>query len=117
MFSTSKKTQDEIDTIIGPSSSIEGQINASGSVRIDGKYKGDIHSDANVIIGEQGYVSGNIFTSNLSISGRVEGNVNCKGLLEIHSTGQLIGDVEVKSISISDGAIFKGKCNMISSEN
>lgn len=106
----------KIDTIIGPSSNIEGKINAAGNVRIDGKYTGDIYTESDVIIGETGYIKGNIFSNNVSISGKVEGNVTCKGILEIAPTGRLIGDIEVKNVSICDGAVFKGNCNMISSE-
>lgn len=106
----------KIDTIIGPSSRLEGKINASGTVRIDGTYNGDIYTDGDVIVGETGFIDGNIFSTNSSITGKVSGNVNCKGLLEILPSGKLLGDVEVKSISISDGAIFKGKCSMLAGE-
>lgn len=114
MFNNQKKSDNnqKIDTIIGPSSNIEGKINASGTVRIDGKYTGDIFTDGDVIIGEDGVIDGNITAVNVSISGKVEGNVFCQNLLEILSTGHLNGDVEVKKLFISDGAVFRGKCNM-----
>lgn len=118
MFSKAKSPLDnvKIDTIIGPSSKLEGKINATGTIRIDGSYTGDIYTEGDVIIGETGFIDGNIFSINVSITGKVNGNVNCRGLLEILPSGRLIGDVEVKNISISDGAIFKGKCSMISRE-
>jgi cytoskeletal protein CcmA (bactofilin family) len=114
MFNNQKRPQDSprIDTIIGPSSNIEGKINATGTVRIDGKYTGDIFTDEDVLIGENGIINGNISSRNVSISGKVDGNIICNGLLEILPTGHLNGDIEVKKISISDGAIFKGKCSM-----
>lgn len=116
MFTNPKKATGEncIDTVLGPSSNIEGKINAGGTVRIDGKYTGDIFSEADVIIGESGIINGNIHAENISISGNVNGNIFSKGLLEIFTTGKLEGDIEVRKIVISDGAIFKGKCNMIS---
>jgi cytoskeletal protein CcmA (bactofilin family) len=114
MFNNQRKLQDsqKIDTIIGPSSNIEGKINATGTVRIDGKYTGDIFTDEDVLVGENGVINGNINSRNVSISGKVDGNIICNGLLEILPTGHLDGDIEVKKISISDGAIFKGKCSM-----
>lgn len=115
MFKDQRKLHDSprIDTIIGPTSNIEGKINATGTVRIDGKYTGDIFTDEDVLVGENGFINGNINARNVSISGKVDGNILCKGLLEILPTGTLNGDIEVKKISISDGAIFKGNCNMI----
>lgn len=108
--------ESKIDTILGPTANIEGKINAGGTVRIDGRYTGDIFSDKDVIIGENGNIHGNIHAENVCISGLVEGNIYCKGILEIFSTGRLEGDIEVKKITISDGAVFKGKCNMITQE-
>ena len=115
MFNNQRKLQgsQRIDTVIGPSSNIEGKINASGTVRIDGKYTGDIFTDEDVLIGENGVINGNINAMNVSISGKVDGNIICKGLLEILPSGHLDGDIEVKKISISDGAVYKGNCNMI----
>lgn len=114
MFRDQKKPNDtsRIDTIIGPSSNIEGKINASGTVRVDGRYTGDIFTDADVLVGENGFINGNINARNVSISGKVEGNIFCNGLLELLPTAHLNGDIEVKKVSISDGAIFKGKCSM-----
>ena len=114
MFNNQKKLQDStrIDTIIGPSSNIEGKINTTGTIRIDGKYTGDIFTDEDVLVGENGIINGNINSRNVSISGKVDGNIICNGLLEILPTGHLDGDIEVRKISISDGAIFKGKCSM-----
>jgi cytoskeletal protein CcmA (bactofilin family) len=115
VFANIKKSIEDqrIDTIIGPNSNIEGKINASGTIRIDGKYTGDIFSDGNVIVGENAVINGNIHAVNVAISGKVEGNIYSKGTLEILSTGRLDGDIEVSKISISDGAAFKGKCDMI----
>lgn len=120
MFSQAgKKILDsqKIDTIIGTSSNIQGTITSSGTVRIDGNYTGNVTSDADVIVGEGGIIDGNISSVNVIISGKVNGNISCKGLLEISSTGRLIGDVEVKNIAIADGAVFKGKCDTMINES
>jgi cytoskeletal protein CcmA (bactofilin family) len=115
-FSSKKKHVEStrIGTIIGQGSKLEGKITVSGTIRIDGTHIGDIYTDGDVIIGETGFISGNIYSDNVSITGRVEGNVRCKGLLEILFKGILIGDIEAGKISISDGSAFSGKCQMIS---
>ncbi len=120
MFSSSKKNKNvsttgagTIDTVIGVSSSMEGNINSNGIIRIDGKFHGDITTKTDIIVGEQGYIKGNIKANNASISGKVEGNIKCNGLLEIMTTGRVFGDIEVASISINEGAMFKGSSRMI----
>lgn len=120
MFSSSKKSKSvsssvgTIDTIIGVSSSMEGNINSNGIIRIDGKFKGDIVTKTDLIVGEQGYIEGNIIANNASISGKIEGNIKCHELLEILPTGRVFGDIEVANMAINEGAIFKGNCKMVS---
>lgn len=103
-----------VATIVGPDTDMEGNIDSNGAIKIEGRYKGDIHSKTDVIIEESGIVKGNINAVNVSVAGRVEGNVKCFELLEIQSSGRLIGDIEVKSILIEEGAIFKGNSTMLS---
>lgn len=124
MFSSSKILADapsaknsKIDTIIGSLTSIEGNLNASGTIRIDGRYNGDVITEIDVIVGETGVIKGNITAINITISGVVVGNMKCSGLLEILPTGQLVGDIEAKNISINTGAIFKGNCIMATKED
>lgn len=123
MFS-SKSSQDynnskssKIDTIIGPLAKFEGNINASGTIRLDGNLTGDIISKADVIIGESGNCNGNITASNITISGQVKGNIKCADLFEMLPGGKLFGDIETSKISINTGATFKGKCIMNPEEN
>jgi cytoskeletal protein CcmA (bactofilin family) len=124
MFSSSKILSDssnskagKIDTIIGPLTSIQGTLNATGTIRIDGKYNGDVNTETDVIIGETGVITGNITALNITISGMVIGNMKCGNLLELLPTGQLVGDIDAKNISINTGAIFKGKCLMAIKED
>lgn len=110
------KTTENISvaTIIAPDTDMEGNIDSNGVIKIEGRYRGDIYSKTDVIIEESGIVKGNINAVNISIAGSMEGNVKCFELLEIQSSGRLIGDIEVKSILIEEGAIFKGKSTMLS---
>ena len=103
-------------TIIGTYSNFEGTLNSEGTVRIDGVFNGMLNVDGNIIIGESGFVKGNINADRVTIAGRVEGNVSCKNTFELLSNGRLYGDIEAKNISIEDGAVFQGKCTMMPKE-
>ncbi len=119
MFSSSKNSQAsnaKVETIIGQGTSIDGDIKSTGIVRIDGKCTGDIATSSDVIVGEQAFINGDITAVNVSLAGRVEGNVRCTGVLEIMLQGTLIGDVEVAGLSIQKGAVFNGKCSILSKE-
>jgi cytoskeletal protein CcmA (bactofilin family) len=119
MFSSSKNTQvssSKVETVVGQGTCIDGDIKSTGIVRVDGKCTGDVVTNADVIIGECGCIDGNVTAVNVSIAGKIEGNVRCTGVLEIMLKGTLVGDVEVTELSIQKGAIFNGKCNIISNE-
>ena len=105
-------TANEIETVIGKNTRIQGEISGSGNVRVDGRIDGSISIEGNAVIGEPGIVNGNIKAANLIISGSVRGNANIDGSLCIHSTGQLEGDVKVKSLNIEDGGAFQGRSEM-----
>ncbi len=102
----------DFDMIIGQSSSMEGDIKSGGSVRIDGHINGDIEAEGDVIIGPEADVHGNISASNIELSGAVEGNIHSDGLLKIHASGVLRGDIEVMSFVIDEGGAFEGQCNI-----
>ena len=116
MFGSMKKHVDnpvgDIETIIGRDTTITGQLNSSGNIRVDGHIDGGITITGDAVIGESGVVQGDIKAGSLTVAGTVTGNVDCDGNLSIHSTGQLVGDVRVRSLNIADGGVFKGRSEM-----
>ena len=101
-----------VDTLIGYSSTITGNIEGEGTVRVDGKVNGDIKVTGDVYVGDRATIKGNIEASNVHLSGIIEGNIFVKGILKILATAKLYGDITVKSFVADEGALFLGKCNM-----
>ena len=75
MFGSMKKHIDnpagDIETIIGRETSITGDLQGSGNIRIDGRIDGDVSIAGNVVIGESGIVQGDIKTGNLIVNGMI----------------------------------------------
>ncbi|MCK5243100.1 polymer-forming cytoskeletal protein [bacterium] len=101
-----------VDTVLGVGSDFKGQINAKGSIRIDGKIEGNVNSEEGVIVGEKGLIKGNVAAKTVLISGKVTGNVAATKRLEIMPAGQLQGDIHTPRLVIAEGVIFKGNCDM-----
>ncbi len=101
-----------VDTLLGVGSDFKGQINAKGTIRVDGRVEGNISSEEGVIIGDKGVVKGNLSAKAIMISGKVTGNVIATKRLEITPTGQLQGDISTPRLAIAEGVIFKGNCDM-----
>jgi len=113
-----KKTQkiDQIDTVVGPGTKFQGNIEAIGIVRVDGFFNGGIVTQGDIIVGENGDVEGKLKARNIIIAGTSKANLICEAKLHIKSNGKVIGDVEVDSIVIEEKAVFQGQCLMRSEE-
>lgn len=103
---------EKIDTIIGKDTVFQGTINATGTVRIDGEFKGEIKAKGDLIIGDAGRVEATVEARNVLVSGHLRGNIQATGKVDLASTARLFGDMRVKNLLIEEGAIFKGNCIM-----
>jgi cytoskeletal protein CcmA (bactofilin family) len=101
----------EIETVLGPNTSIQGDLHSSGGVRIDGDLSGTIEIAGNLVIGEQARVVATISAHNVQIQGTVQGNVTAKRV-EILDTGKLWGDIAVDSFVLDDGGFYHGQSTM-----
>jgi|GEM_PF-2192122 len=101
-------------TIIGKDISIEGDIRGNEHLVIDGSVKGNIEMAAhNFTLGPDGKVEGEIHAQNISISGRMKGNIKTPGKIEITKEADFRGDICAKSIAVENGAFFKGAVELI----
>ena len=94
---------------------IEGHINSSGSIRIDGVLKGSLTTQAKLVVGKTGVIFGDIICQNISIEGKVEGKVTVQGLLYLKNGGTILGDIFTDKLVVEEGAIFNGKLEMTES--
>lgn len=102
------------NTVIGEGVTVMGGIiKGVNSVMVGGIVFGDINVDGEVIVTDTGYVKGNIVSTFAVIAGIVEGNLQLSSYASLKSTASVTGDVSCTAISIDDGAIFSGACNMI----
>jgi cytoskeletal protein CcmA (bactofilin family) len=106
-------SNEEIVALLEPGIEIEGQIKvSSGMVRLNCQFKGAICSTRTVIVASQGDVEADIEAKQISIAGKVKGNVRASDRLEITEHGILLGNVETPSLKVDPGAYFTGHCDM-----
>ncbi|HHY47739.1 MAG TPA: polymer-forming cytoskeletal protein [Firmicutes bacterium] len=100
-------------TVVGTDTRIEGVISGSGSIRVDGQVKGEINISGDLTIGDKGVVEAKALARNVVIAGEFRGSIQATGKLEIPPSGRLYGDVAVSALIIDDGAVFKGRCDIV----
>ena len=104
--------QAAISSILGSDCKFTGDVDAKGTIRVDGEFEGKIMSSDSVIVGKGGIIRGEIHAAHTVVSGTVEGNIFAKKKVELESGSKLIGDVESMSLVIEDGVFFEGKSKM-----
>ena len=102
----------EINTLLGRGASFEGKLTFEGTVRVDGKLKGEVFSDDVLIVGEGAYVEAEIDIGEIIIQGTVVGNIRAKRGIEIHAPGRVKGDLHTPSLQIDKGVVFEGRSFM-----
>lgn len=98
---------------IAQGTKITGGVSAVGDFRLDGTLEGNITLNGKLVVGETGYVKGNVVCQNANIIGRVEGNISVKELLSLNNTANVKGDILINRLSIEPGATFSGTCRML----
>ncbi|MBO7610709.1 MAG: polymer-forming cytoskeletal protein [Elusimicrobia bacterium] len=111
-----QKLFDTIETLVGNGSTFRGEISATNSIRIDGTLIGSVKEAANVIVGENAKVKGNICANYVVVDGIVEGNITATESIELLAKSKVTGDITTTLLSINEGAIFKGKSVMLEKE-
>ena len=99
-------------TVLGQGASLEGNIVSAGSLRIDGKVKGQINADGDVAISPQSSVEADIKAENATVAGKFKGNIIVKGRAELARGGRVDGNITCKTLVVQEGAIFQGQSLM-----
>jgi cytoskeletal protein CcmA (bactofilin family) len=99
-------------TIISHGVKLEGKLTCGGSIRIDGTILGDVISQGNVTVGEQGEIMGHVNGQIIIVGGKVSGMINAKEKLTLESKANLKGDVFTRILVVEAGARFDGKSHM-----
>src|SRR6476659_2055750 len=90
----------EITTLLGRGAQFEGKLTFDGTVRIDGRFKGEVFSDDTLVIGEGAVVEAEIEIGEVSIQGTVVVNVKAKRSIESHAPGRVKGDLHTPVLQI-----------------
>ncbi|PLX12198.1 MAG: cell shape determination protein CcmA [Marinilabiliales bacterium] len=103
-----------VHNLISQGTTIKGDIETSGDLRIDGNIIGNIITKGKLVVGESAHIEGTIECENADISGKITAKVKINNLVRLSETSKFSGDIVTKKISIEPGAIFSGNCQMTS---
>ena len=101
------KKADRLRLILGESSKISGDVEALGTIIVDGTIIGQVTGEK-VILGDKACVRGDIAANSIVIGGLVEGQLKGKERVELRPTGRVRGDIFTPRLSVMEGAVFNG---------
>ena len=112
-----KKDDVQIKAYMGEDTVFNGSLTFEGTVRIDGKFEGQVITEDTLIVGQTGYLKAEISAGTVVCVGRVEGTVIASKKIEIHSTSKVVGNVKSPAIYIELGGVLDGSCDMTGKES
>ncbi len=102
----------ELNALLGKGSEFEGKLVFEGTVRVDGRFKGEIISEGTLMLGDNAQFEGEIRVGRAVISGEVKGDVKAKTRLELHAPARITGNIVTSSLVVQEGVLFDGNCHM-----
>ena len=108
-----KKTENTaVVNMIGTGTTINGDIQSKGDIRVDGTLKGSVTTEGKVVLGRDGVIEGDVVCKNADVSGILKAKITVSQLLSLKTSAKLNGDITTNKLSIEPGAEFTGSCSM-----
>ena len=101
-----------LSAFIDQGSEFEGKLSFKDTVRIDGRFRGEITSENTLIVGETGEIEASIRSKTVAVSGSVTGDIIAATKVVLHKTARVSGNIQTGSLVVEDGAEIDGSIKM-----
>jgi len=103
------KVNDIANCVIGEGSIFEGKFYVQGSIRIDGKFFGEIKTNDQVFIGTSGKVRTDITARKVTVAGVLIGNIHALEEVDLLQSGKILGNIKTPKLNVEEGVISHGE--------
>lgn len=113
MFGRDSRSNARIDTLVGKSAKVAGDVEFTGGLHLDGRVAGNVRADndptATLSVSETGAIEGNVDVPNVVLNGAVRGDILARDRVVLGATARVQGNVHYGVIEMTLGAEIKGK--------
>jgi len=113
MFGRRKQTSTRIDTLLGRTSTLNGDLDFSGGLHLDGRVNGNVRSTAPdggaLSVSESGFIEGRVEVTSIVMNGTVNGDMHARERLVLGEKARVNGNVYYGVIEMAPGAVITGK--------
>jgi cytoskeletal protein CcmA (bactofilin family) len=99
-------------TFLGPNITIDGTVSGSEAVLIEGTVRGKINLTNDLRIGTKARVEATVHAKNVTIEGRLNGDVSADDRVELIASATVDGNIKAPKIVVAEGAKFRGSVDM-----
>jgi cytoskeletal protein CcmA (bactofilin family) len=96
------------ESLIAADLTIEGRIEGAGSIRIAGRFKGDVQVQGDLTIEAGAKLTGGVRASKVVVAGELEGNIESAARVELLESGAMTGDLKAGSLTVAAGSRMRG---------
>ena len=113
MFKQKQSKNANVDTLIGPKTRINGDVDFTGGLHLDGYINGNVKGDSNegtfLSVSEHGCIEGSVIAPNVILNGIVKGDIEAGERVELGAKARVLGNVHYTIIETAVGAQINGK--------
>ncbi len=113
MFNRREKTAARIDTLIGRTASVLGDIEFAGGLHVDGRITGNVlmaqGATASLSVSEHGLIEGSVQATQVVVNGTVNGDILALERVILGARARVRGNVSYGAIEMAMGAEISGK--------
>ena len=91
---------------------VTGDIRTAGSLRIDGRLDGSVHSADTVVLGVGATMVGDLRVRELIVGGALTGNVFASERVELQPTAIVNGNITTQVVLVQEGGVINGRVEM-----
>lgn len=120
MFGRRKQTSTRIDTLLGKTATLNGDLEFTGGLHLDGRVNGNVRSTAEdggaLSVSESGFIEGSVEVTSIVMNGTVNGDILARERLVLGGKARVNGNVHYGVIEMAPGAVITGKLIPLSNE-
>ena len=113
MFGRRKQVSTRIDTLLGKAATLNGDLEFSGGLHLDGRVNGNVRSNATdggaLSVSESGFIEGTVEVTSIVMNGTVNGDMHARERLVLGGKARVNGNVHYGVIEMAPGAVITGK--------
>lgn len=107
----------KVEAFLGKGSKVNGVLSFSGPVEIEGEVEGELRAPEKLTIGESATIKAKVTGGEIIVKGVVHGDLHASKKLSLRKPAKVYGNIFCTTLSIEEGVVFEGKCDMKVSES